>query len=252
MAEYKPEDYLIYFAILLIIFYISYKYIFKKIKFDRKLIISIIPAMLLAIGIRLLVDVGYFEKSKLWNVTPGVYILGFIYGLLIISLGKLFEKIFGMEYHKVSLIIGFIPVIYIYSIFFEHSKSIINLFISVSLSFITSFIVYKIFSNFFFNKPENLAIIFAHSLDAYGSFIGIDFYNFSEEHILAEFLIKISGTAAILIPIKIIVVSLIIHFIDKSFIRGEISELFYKMIKLIIFVIGFGPGVRNSLLITLV
>ena len=69
---------------------------------------------------------------------------------------------------------------------------------------------------------------------------------------MAEFLIKISGTAAILIPLKIIVVSLIIHFIDKSFIRGEIPELFYKMIKLIIFVIGFGPGVRNSLLITLV
>ena len=252
MAEYKPQDYLIYFTILLIILYISYRYLFRKIPFNKYLIISTIPAMLFSIGIRLLVDVGYFEKSKLWNVTPGVYIIGFIYFLATIYLGRIFERVINVRYYKVSLIMGIVPVIFIYSKFFEHSKSIENFFIATLISLLIALIIYTTFSKFFFNKRENIAILFAHSLDAISSFIGIHFYNFSEEHILAEYLIKISGTPAILIPIKLIAISIIIHVIDKSFIKGEISELFYKILKFTIFIIGFGPGLRNSLLITLV
>ncbi len=252
MAEYKPEDYLIYFSILLVVLYFSYKYLFRRIPFDRRLIIVAIPSILFSIGIRLLVDIGYFEKSKLWNVTPGVYIVGFIYTLILIGIGKIFERMFKIDYYKPSFLIGIIPVFFLYYEIVNHMKSPANFVIATSIAFTLSLFLFYILRGFLFNRIENVPIIFGHSLDAIASFIGIDFYGFGEEHILAEYLINLAGTAMILIPVKVSVITIVLHLIDRSYIRREISDLFYKMIKFVIFIIGFGPGFRNSFLITFV
>jgi uncharacterized membrane protein len=123
-----------------------------------------------------------------------------------------------------------------------------------------------------FYKPikefENIAILFGHLLDGCATFIAIDYYGFGEEHLLPLFLINISGTALIMIPLKLILILIVIYLLDtlykeeqNNFKEKEIKiskyrlkitafmiNNFYLSIKVLIFILGFGPGFRNTLL----
>ncbi|RLG57409.1 MAG: hypothetical protein DRN95_05620 [Candidatus Hydrothermarchaeota archaeon] len=81
-------------------------------------------------------------------------------------------------------------------------------------------------------------------LDGSGTFIGINYYGFGEEHILTEYLINIAGTSLIIIPVKLIIILLALYILEKE---DEES----KIIKVVLFILGFGPGLRNSLVLTL-
>ena len=78
MGVYNPQDYFIYIGILLVLLTFALKFLFNKIKIDKTFIVAISPYMILAIAIRVLTDVGFYERSKLWNITPGVYVITFI------------------------------------------------------------------------------------------------------------------------------------------------------------------------------
>ena len=72
------------------------------------------------------------------------------------------------------------------------------------------------------------------------------------EHLLPIYFITLAGNnALVMIPIKLLVVGLTIYFIEKWYAEEEKTErnrTLYVMVKLLIFVIGIGPGLRNTLL----
>lgn len=246
MALYKPIDYVIAVAILIVLFCMA-KQLFKAIKIDRSFVIAIFPVMLFGIFLRVMVDAGFFEKNKLWNVTPGVYVLSFAFGLALIFLGLFVQRKFGIEYYKVVAIIASPISIFLAFKLYQAMLHPLRMFYPISLAVFLTTLVYPLSTvekMKFIKRKENLLIIFSQMLDGSGTFIGINYYGFGEEHILTEYLINIAGTSLIIIPVKLIVILLALYILEKE---DEES----KIIKVVLFILGFGPGLRNSLVLTL-
>lgn len=254
MAVYTPMDYAIGITILLAILALLYKFLFPRVCVDRYFAFALIPAIVFGIVVRVLADAGYYPKSDWWSVTPGIYLTACAFGTAYLSLSLYLEKKLKIEYWKISLAIGALVLPYFVLNLVQHMKSPLNVFYPFILAALLTSVVYTISlrndKTRIFTKNDSAAIIFAHMLDASGTFIGIDFFGFSEEHILPEIFINLAGTALVMIPVKLVVVLLALYYLDKW--REEGDEVLYRAIKLVFFILGFGPGSRNSLLLTLV
>ncbi len=251
MALYKPIDYVIAIVILIALLYIA-KHLFKVIEIDRNFAIAMLPVMLFGIFLRVMVDAGFFEKNKIWNVTPGIYILSFTFGLGLILLGLALQERYGIKYYKVVMAIAFPISLFLAFKLYQNMLHPIRMLYPISLAAFLTALTYLlslcgIKQIEFIQRKENLLIIFSQMLDGSGTFIGINYYGFGEEHILTEHLINLVGSAAIIIPIKLCVILLVLYLMEK----WEEDEREIKIIKFVLFILGFGPGLRNSLVITL-
>ncbi len=100
----------------------------------------------------------------------------------------------------------------------------------------------------FFTSGTNFLIIFGQLLDASATFRALDFYAYGEKHVLPNFLIQATGTAAVMFPLKIIVVGLVLYLIDvemKDDLKGY--KTLVGLVKFAVLVLGFAPGVRDML-----
>ncbi len=255
MAVYTILDYAIALAILFALLWFLARYLFTRIVPDKYLAIALLPTIALAITIRLLADARVYPKSQYWSVTPGVYLLGFVFGGLAITIGLLAESRWKVEYWKVALVIGVLPLPYFLAKLAPHIAHPVRALYPLLLASVVSAIVYGLSSSRartrIFTTTSSMAIIFAHLLDASGTFVGMDFYGFYEEHPLPEFLINLTGTAAIMIPLKLTVVLAALYYLETSKEEGVEADLYYKMIKFVFFILGIGPGTRNALILTL-
>jgi uncharacterized membrane protein len=254
MAAYTPLDYAKSFAILLLILWALRRYLFTRIALDRDFMLALIPPIVLAITIRMLADAGVYEKSQWWSVTPGIYVLGVAYGALLVGIGLAVQERFGIGYWKVVLALGAVTVPYFLAKLVVEMTSPLRFLYPVALAGALTLGVYvlaRLAKLEFLAAGGNLGIVFAHLLDASGTFIGIDYFHFGEEHILPEIFINLAGTAAVMIPLKLVVVGAVLYFLEK-WRREEGEDLYYRIIKITIFILGLGPGTRNSLLLTLV
>ncbi|MFQ5888398.1 MAG: DUF63 family protein [Candidatus Hydrothermarchaeales archaeon] len=255
MAVYTPLDYAIGLAILFFIMWLASRYLFTAIEFDRYLVFAMAPVIVFGVAVRVLADAGVFVKSELWSVTPGIYITATAFGIFIIGAGKAVEKTRNIPYWKTAFVAGSFGAIYFSYLLFLQMKNPYLPLRPFLLAFILTYFIY-ILSNFskrtrIFRARENAAIIFAHMLDGSATFIGIDYFGFSEEHILPEYLINAAGTASVMIPLKIVVILGALYLLDRWKEEEEGSDLYYKMIKFVFFIFGFGPGLRDALLLGL-
>jgi uncharacterized membrane protein len=255
MAVYTPLDYAIGLTILLIIMWLASKYLFKKLEFDIYFAIAMAPVIVFAISVRVLADAGVYSKNELWSVTPGIYITATLFALLIISIGKIIEKVKKVPYWKGSLIVGTPVAAYFLILLLREMRNISLMLEPIVLALVLTAAIY-ILSNFssrtkLFREKENAAIIFSHMLDGSATFIGIDKYGFYEEHLLPEILIQTAGTAFVMIPLKIVVVLGALYLLERWREEEEESDLYYRMVKFVFFIFGFGPGTRDALLLAL-
>lgn len=255
MAVYTPGDYALALAILFVVMWLASRYLFRFVELDIFLFYAMVPVMVFAISIRVLADAGVFEKNELWSVTPGIYIVGTLLGVLTIMMGKMIEKRYGIAYWKNAFILGSVPAAYFSYRLYLEMRSPLHMFQPIVLALLLTSAIYLgsrvSQTTRVFRSSENTAIIFAHMLDASATFIGIDKYGFSEEHILPELFINMAGTAFIMIPLKITVILGALYLLDMWKEDDEGSDLYYKMVKFVFFIFGFGPGVRDSLLLSL-
>lgn len=270
MGVYQPQDYVIYIGILLVLLALALKFLFNKIKIDKIFIITISPYMIMAIAIRVLADVGFYERSKLWNITPGVYIVAFVLAFIMILIGFQLEKRNNIAYWKLPFVVGVVGVIYFLTNLIPFFNYPLRIIVPLSMAAGITLIVYLISPLFYkyIREFENTAILFGHLLDGCATFIAIDYYGFGEEHLLPLFLINLTGTALIMIPLKLILILVVIYLLDtlykeerKNFKEKEVTIFkykfkittltmhnFYLSIKVLVFILGFGPGFRNTLL----
>ena len=255
MAAYTPLDYVKSFIILVFILWAVRRYLFTRVALDRDFMLSLIPPITLAITVRLLVDAGVYPKSQWWSVTPGIYVLGVAYGAVLIGISLLVQERFGVRYWKVALLLGACTVPYFLAKLVAEMSAPLRFLYPLSLAAAVTLLVWvlaKLAKATFLFEGGNIAVLFAHLLDASGTFIGIDYFHFSEEHILPELFINLTGTALVMIPLKLLVVGAALYLLEKWREEEDGDDVYYRIIKITMFVIGFGPGVRNSLLLTLV
>ena len=252
MGVYAPQDYVVYIALLIAIIWLLKKYLFPAITIDAGFVYALAPYMLIGIFVRVLVDVKVFPADQLWSITPGVYVLTIILALLGIALGKLIGSRLKMPYWKISSAVGVIillPLAYVLSMHVIHPERMLYPLLMASAITALVLLAGKLLKLPVYQKPENLAIIFSHLLDGCATFIAINYYGFYEEHLLPIFLIGAAGNDAfIMVPAKLALILAVVYFVDKWQKEEKADERMYRAIKILLFILGIGPGIRDMLL----
>jgi len=254
MAVYTLQDYVISIAILLMILALACKFLFRIVRLDKYFAVSLVPAIVFGIVVRVLADAGFYLKSDWWSVTPGIYLTALAFASAYLAASLYVQKKSGIEYWKLSLVIGTLVLPYFLLNLAGYMKHPLRIFYPLALAVLILGLVYFVSllceKTRIFRMKENFIIIFAHLLDGSGTFVGMEYFGFSEEHIIPEMLINLAGSAAIMIPLKLAVILAAIYLIEK-WKEEEGVDLYYGMIKITLFILGIGPGTRNALLLAL-
>ncbi len=84
-------------------------------------------------------------------------------------------------------------------------------------------------------------------LDASSTYIGVDWFGYYEKHVVPTILIDLTGTAAVMFPLKLIILLPVLSMIDGSMKDASLRNL----TKLALITLGLAPAVRNTLRLAL-
>ncbi|MCQ8903551.1 MAG: DUF63 family protein [Methanothrix sp.] len=99
--------------------------------------------------------------------------------------------------------------------------------------------------------PNNgcaLSVILSHMLDASSTYIGVDWLGYEEKHVVPTLLIHLFGSAAVMYPVKLIVLLPLLAILDDS-LRDDRDM--WGILVLTLLVLGLAPATRNTLRMTL-
>ena len=232
----------IVFGIVLGVIILGINELFKRIdKNPNELMLVLIPIIIFGSTSRALVDNHIYPRIHLL-ATPGIYIFIGLITITLLLLSIFIEKLLEYKYTKIILITGLLICIPNIVLMIIHGINFHILLIEL-LSFLivsSPFIIFR--KNIkLLNNYTNLKVLLAHILDATSTFIALDFFNYSEQHVLPTIIINLTGTALIMYPLKILIILLLLYLIDKLM-DNEIDS---NMLKLAIYILGLAPAVRN-------
>lgn len=94
----------------------------------------------------------------------------------------------------------------------------------------------------------NSIMIFSQFLDGSATYTGLDFYNYREKHVLPNFFIDHTGTAAVMFVLKFMVLLFAIYLLDVEY-KEDMKETprLRGLIKIVVIVLGLAPGMRDML-----
>ena len=237
---YNFVNTLTYALFVVVVTWLTFKFIEKmKIDVNRNFVMSITILVVLGTIVRLLEEAGV--SSSYFLVTPMIWIesFTFIFGLFLVS--KFIEKKFKIPYYKtlsaVGLVLIIFPLVLILSRLTQLTGMIISLAVLLPFGLIFYFVKWKL---------ENKLVSMAHIFDATATFTAIQFYGFTELHVVPRLLIGAFSPVAFII-VKVLVVVGILLLIDKY----SDDRKFNKFLKLIIAVIGLAPALRDFFLLGL-
>ena len=119
-----------------------------------------------------------------------------------------------------------------------------SLLIALMLTFMVWFA-----SGVFLNVRLNtlyLLLYFGHFFDGAATFLGIEEYGYIEKHVVPTATIDYVGTAAIMLPLKFLVVTGVILAIEYEESKEEQKEMI-NLLLLFLLTLGLAPGVRDVL-----
>lgn len=96
--------------------------------------------------------------------------------------------------------------------------------------------------------PVALLLFASHFLDGAATWRGIDVHGYSEKHVIPSFLIGLTGTAAVMLPLKFAVVTLVVYLMEIAYKEDlEESPNLAWLVKVAVLVLGLAPGTRDML-----
>lgn len=96
---------------------------------------------------------------------------------------------------------------------------------------------------------ENMMVLLAHVFDATTTFVSIQFFPYTEQHVVAGAVIDAIGPIGMYV-LKIPVILAVLYLLDKELPTKILTKDYSQertFIKLAILVLGLGPGIRNAL-----
>ncbi|WP_407463269.1 DUF63 family protein [Methanobrevibacter sp.] len=247
------------YTLILAIFVLAIIKMFKKLEIDPiSIFYSIIPFIFLGSSTRALVDNGFYPKT-VFLITPGLYILvGLITIASFLFSIYLFKKM-EIDYRYTLVFLGIIfsiPNIILFSkLNFTAIIYVLITWIIASLIFMAiAFLVLYVKNKNSHNAIEkilqhkiNFSILLAHLFDASTTYVAVEYFNYSEQHVLPNAINQLFDTYLTLFPMKIIVIVAVLYIIDQYFEDQTVKNL----LKLTVFVLGLAPGLRNILTMAL-
>lgn len=245
-SGYNIINTITYGLILVVAVYGVYKVLKKlKLQININFVFSVLPFIFIGSSLRALVDAEVFTYS-LFLITPGIYIVVFISCLGSILFGLFIENNFKIPYWWFSTGIGLIMASYLAILILPNFKFVRMALLIVSLTcalFLGFYLVCRGLKIQFLLNNANLGLICSHLFDASATYVGVTYFSYFEQHVLPRFLIQITDSAAVMFPLKIVVVVLAIYLIEK--LGGE-DQTFKNLIKVVILILGLGPGLRDT------
>ncbi|HUL62795.1 MAG TPA: DUF63 family protein [Methanocella sp.] len=255
---YNPVNTVTYAIILGISLFVILKVMERlKIRLDERFVISTAPYILLGASLRVIQDVGLLQPPVSYLfITPLVYVLAFVIAAAaLLSCIALERRGVVRDYAKPYFWAGIVGIVVVLALLStQHfSRAWWAPFVIVALAAAFTGTIYLIARHFrweFLTNRLNVAILAAHMFDASSTFTAIDLVTgYAEKHVVPVFFIDLTHTAAIMYVLKLAVFIPVIYLIEKYF--KDDPQLYYA-IKFVLLVLGFGPGIRNTLALTFV
>jgi uncharacterized membrane protein len=250
-SGYNPVN-TVTWAILLGICILGLIRIFKRLdlKMDEKLVLYTLPYVLAGSSLRVIEDAGLVTPPASYLlITPLIYFLVFLVTTASLILTR---KILGENFHRVYATIGllwtFVNLAALSTIGIQRPLvPVAVLFLGTFLTGIIYLLRVPLPQLNFLDNRYNLAILYSHMLDASSTYIGVDWFGYYEKHVVPTYLIDLTGTAAIMYPLKLLVLLPLLSIIDKYIEDKSLLNL----TKLALIVLGLAPAIRNTLRLTL-
>jgi uncharacterized membrane protein len=248
---YNPVNTLTW-AILLGVSILSLLKIFKRLdlKIDEKLVLYTLPFVLAGSSLRVIEDAALVSPpASYFLVTPLIYLLVFF-----LTTASLFMtwKFSGQNFYRIYAFIGMLWTVFNLAVL--STVGIQRPLVPVAILFFGTalsgaiYLLRRPFSRLnFLNNKYNLAILYSHMLDASSTYVGVDWFGYYEKHVVPTYLIDLSGTAAIMYPLKLVVLMPVLSIVDQSMEDPSLRNL----TKLALITLGLAPAVRNTLRLTL-
>ncbi len=260
----------VFAAILIVAVFVTYKLLRAlKISINKHFFIGILPFIALggilrswedlleatgmtqgllntAIKNFVLVDATGVARNLLL-ISPIMYVVMFLLALSALLIAKLLEKYKKIGYWKTWFAIGVLLDILVLSQLRFNSTPAFIAVIGIAAAWVIvlfaakKFCPWKKIREFFTN--ENTFLLDVHMFDATTTFVAMSYFGYFEQHVVPNFLIGIFGPASMFV-LKLVVISLVLYFFDKELKNDTKKRTF---LKIVILILGMGPGIRNFL-----
>ena len=250
-TSYNPVD-TVTWAVVLGLAILGLVELFRRrhVEIDERVVLSTLPYILAGSSLRVVEDARLVDPP--WSyllITPLIFFLVFL-----ITAGSLIliRRLLGEEFHKSYAAIGFAWTLFnlmlLSGVGLENGWVIGAVFLLGSVLAIGLLLSrLAIPSLSFLDDRFNLMIIYAHMLDASSTYLGVDWFSYYEKHVVPTFLIDLAGTAAVMFPLKLIVLLPALFVIDRAIEDRSLRNL----TKLALITLGLAPAVRNTLRLAL-
>jgi len=258
-TSYNIVDTLTYAIVLGISLFWVLKLLGKlKVEIDTRFLISITPYVIAGSSLRVLEDSKFFTPPLQYLfVTPLIYFVMFAVTISILAIAMDLERKGKIrDYHTLFGYAGAawaffnIAALIVYDGIVNPIPAAAILFLGITMTGIVYFVSRKI--NFLLLTDKvNISILFTHLLDASSTFIGMDWLNYYEKHVVPTFFIDLAGKftshpSLVMYPLKLIVFIPVLYVLDNDF-KAEKEKKLIGLLKLTILVLGLSPAVRNTL-----
>lgn len=217
---------------------------------DERLLLATLPYILAGSSLRVIEDADLVAAP--WRyllITPLIFFLVFFVTAACLLLTR---KIWGEKYHAKYAAAGLLWTLLNLAVL--SAVGIKNAWVIAAVFLLGSALAGGILyyrrhvpALNFLDDRFNLMIIYAHMLDASSTYIGVDWFGYYEKHVVPTFLIDLIGSAAIMFPLKMLILLPVLSMIDKSLEEPSLRNL----IKLTLITLGLAPAVRNTLRLAL-
>ena len=250
-AGYNIVNTLTWAMVLVLCVYILYSLkVFERLNvtIDQRFITGIFCYVLFGSSLRVLEDADIFAPPLNYIfITPNIYFAVFAITMasLILSL-----RIYKERYYTPFAAIGLgLTSVNICALFWlegiAHPGEAL-LIVALTVLITASIYVGAGFAKIEFLRDRfNITILGAHLLDASSTTVGVDLLGYHGKHVVENYLIGLTGTGAVMYPLKLLLLIPMLYLIDSEFDEIELSDL----LKLVVLVLGLAPGCRNTITI---
>ena len=265
---YNAINTTIFILLLVIACVIIYLSLRKKIEFNHKFFISIIPYIIFGISLRVImhqVESGSLMIEGItkttnpleigfWFFTPGIWLLTF--GLVVIGLliSRVQEKLDNKKLFWFGLIVAIIPLMFNLSRFNNWLVFIATAILIVTVAHSLSYLINRFTRYKILQDKMNMFIIFGQAMDGIATSVAISYFNFSEQHVVSKIILDMNPT--LFIGIKLLIAILICWSLDdylKDYSKTHYSNQTkveqrknaINFIKVVLAILGFSTGLAS-------
>ena len=102
-----------------------------------------------------------------------------------------------------------------------------------------------------FATPTALALYAAHFVDGVATWIGIEYHGYLEKHVVPDWFIAQAGTAAVMLPLKFVVVTIVVWLLARAAEEQPEQRGLLYLLTLFLLTLGLAPGIRDILRLAL-